>query len=323
MALEPGVRLGPYEIVSPAGAGGMGEVYRARDTRLNRTVALKVLPPDLTNDPAARQRFEREARAVAALSHPHICTLHDIGQQDGTDFLVMEFLDGETLAARLTRGKLPLDQTLQYGIQIADGLAAAHKAGIVHRDLKPGNIMLTKSGAKLLDFGLAKPHKHAVVSGQTVTSAEPLTTKGTILGTLQYMAPEQLEGKEADARTDFFAFGAVLYEMATGRRAFAGPSHAAIIAEILDRDPAPVSSMRMVLPAALDHVVQKCLAKDPENRWQHARGPQGRAEMDRAAKLAGTAVRAGPSSVEKHCIAVSRARVDARHAPWSCRSSFP
>ncbi len=270
MALQPGVRLGPYEIVSAAGAGGMGEVYRARDTRLDRTVALKVLPPDLTSEPAARQRFEREARAVAALSHPHICTLHDIGQQDGIDFLVMEYLDGETLTARLARGKLPLDQALQYGIQIADALAAAHKAGIVHRDLKPANVMLTKSGAKLLDFGLAKPHEQTVVSGQTLTSAEPLTSKGMILGTLQYMAPEQLEGKEADTRTDIFAFGAVLYETATGQKAFAGPSHPAIIAEILDRDPAPVSRLGLVLPAALAHVVEKCLAKDPENRWQHA-----------------------------------------------------
>ena len=196
MALSPGARLGPYEIVSPAGAGGMGEVYRARDTRLDRTVAIKVLPPDLTSDPAARQRFEREARAVAALSHPHICPLFDIGQQDGTDFLVMEYLDGETLAARLARGKLPLDQALQYGIQIADALAAAHKAGIIHRDLKPGNVMITKAGAKLLDFGLAKPREQAVVNGQTATRlAEPLTGHGTILGTLQYMAPGAAGGE--------------------------------------------------------------------------------------------------------------------------------
>src|SRR6187200_1282934 len=170
MRLEAGARLGPYEIVNRAGAGGMGEVYRARDTRLDRTVAIKVLPPDLTSDSAARQRFEREARAVAALSHPHICTLHDIGQQDGTDFLVMEYLDGETLAARLARGKLPLNQAVQYGIQIADALAAAHRAGIIHRDLKPGNIMLTKAGGKLLDFGLAKPREQAIVNGQTATT---------------------------------------------------------------------------------------------------------------------------------------------------------
>jgi serine/threonine protein kinase len=270
MSFSPGARLGPYEIVGHAGAGGMGEVYRARDTRLARTVAVKVLPPDPTSDPAARQRFEREARAVAALSHPHICTVHDIGQQDGTDFLVMEYLDGETLGALLERGKLPLDLALHYGVQIADALAAAHKAGIVHRDLKPGNVMITKGGAKLLDFGLAKSHAQAVVSAQTVTSAEPLTSKGTILGTLGYMAPEQLEGKEADARTDVFAFGAVLYEMATRQRAFASSSPAAVIAEILERDPAPVSSVRLELPAALDHVVRKCLEKDPENRWQHA-----------------------------------------------------
>src|SRR6187431_1648116 len=205
MALQPGVRLGPYEIVSAAGAGGMGEVYRARDTRLDRTVALKVLPPDLTSDSAARQRFEREARAVAALSHPHICTLHDIGHQDGTDYLVMEYLDGETLAARLTRGKLPVDQALQYGIQIADALAAAHKAGIVHRDLKPGNVMLTKSGAKLLDFGLAKTSVQIAGPGVTqLATQRPLTGAGTLLGTLQYMAPEQLQGATADARADVF-----------------------------------------------------------------------------------------------------------------------
>ena len=271
MALEPGSRLGPYEIVSPAGAGGMGEVYRARDTRLDRTVALKVLPPDLTNDPAARQRFEREARAVAALSHPHICPLYDIGQQDGTDFLVMEYLDGETLAARLARGKLPLDQALQYGIQIADALAAAHKAGIVHRDLKPGNVMLTKSGAKLLDFGLAKPREQALVSGQTVTSAEPLTTKGTILGTLQYMAPEQLEGREADARADIFSFGAMIFEMLSGRRAFEGQTQASLVAAILKEQPPPVSALHAAAPDALDHIVSACLVKDREARWQSAR----------------------------------------------------
>jgi serine/threonine protein kinase len=271
MPLGSGARLGPYEIVSRVGAGGMGEVWKARDTRLDRAVAIKVLPPDLTSDSAARQRFEREARAVAALSHPHICPLFDIGHQDGTDFLVMEYLDGETLAARLARGKLPLDQAFQYGIQIADALAAAHKAGIIHRDLKPGNVMITKGGAKLLDFGLAKPREHAIVSGQAATAlAEPLTKQGTILGTLEYMAPEQLEGKEADARTDMFAFGAVLYELATGRRAFAGGSQASIIAAILDRHPSPVSSVRSDLPASLDHVVQKCLAKNPEHRWQDA-----------------------------------------------------
>ena len=272
MSFGPGVRLGPYEIVSPAGAGGMGEVYRARDTRLDRTVAIKVLPPDLTNDPAARQRLEREARAVAALSHPHICTLHDIGHQHETDFLVMEFLDGETLAARLARAKLPLDQALHYGIQIADALAAAHKAGIVHRDLKPGNVMLTKSGAKLLDFGLAKPREQALVTGQTATAwSEPLTGYGTILGTLQYMAPEQLEGKEADARSDIFALGALTYEMVTGRRAFDAGTQPSTIAKILEMNPPAPSTLAPVCPPALDRSIQRCLAKESDNRWQSAR----------------------------------------------------
>jgi eukaryotic-like serine/threonine-protein kinase len=271
MSLSTGARLGPYEIVSRAGAGGMGEVWKARDTRLNRTVAIKVLPPDLTTDSAARQRLEREARAVAALSHPHICPLFDIGHQDGTDFLVMEYLDGETLAARLARGKLPLDQALQHGIQIADALAAAHRAGIIHRDLKPGNIMLTKAGVKLLDFGLAKPLEQVVVNSQTTTTlAEPLTGQGTILGTLQYMAPEQLEGKEADARTDIFAFGCVLYEMLTGRRAFEGSSQATLIGNILHADPAPLVNLQAVSPSLLQAIVRQCLAKDPDARLGNA-----------------------------------------------------
>jgi eukaryotic-like serine/threonine-protein kinase len=269
MSLSPGARLGPYEIVSPAGAGGMGEVYRARDTRLDRTVALKVLPPDLTNDPAARQRFEREARAVAALSHPHICPLFDIGQQDGTDFLVMEFLDGETLAARLARGRQPLDQALQYGIQIADALAAAHKAGIIHRDLKPGNIMLTKSGAKLLDFGLAKPGVQIAGSGITqLVTERQLTGAGTLLGTLHYMAPEQLQGAEADTRTDVFGFGCVLYQMISGRRAFAGDTPASVIAAVLEHEPAPLAAdLDQVAHPALDAFIRTCLAKNPEDRW--------------------------------------------------------
>ena len=271
MPLHRGARLGPYEIVSPAGAGGMGEVYRARDTRLDRTVALKVLPSDLTNDAAARQRFEREARAVAALSHPHICTLHDIGQQDGKDFLVMEFLDGETLAVRLARGKLPLDQALHCGIQIADALAAAHRAGIIHRDLKPGNVMLTKAGAKLLDFGLAKPREQAIVNGQTATTlAAPLTGHGTILGTLQYMAPEQLQGTEADARTDIFAFGSIVYEMTAGRKAFEATSDATLIGAILRDEPPPLSAVQPLASRALDRLVRTCLAKDPDERWQSA-----------------------------------------------------
>jgi eukaryotic-like serine/threonine-protein kinase len=272
MALEPGVRLGPYEIAGPAGAGGMGEVYRARDTRLDRTVAIKVLPSDLTSNPAARQRFEREARAVAALSHPHICTFHDIGQQNGTDFLVMEYLDGETLAQRLARGKLPFEQAMQYGIEIADALAAAHKAGLVHRDLKPGNVMLTKSGAKLLDFGLAKPGVQLVGPGDAqLTTKGSLTSAGTLLGTLQYMAPEQLQAQPVDARTDVFAFGCVLYEMITGRRAFAGDTPASVIAAVLDHEPAPLASSERVSHPALDQVIRTCLAKNLDDRWSSGR----------------------------------------------------
>jgi eukaryotic-like serine/threonine-protein kinase len=216
MTLAAGTRLGPYRIEQPLGAGGMGEVYRAADTRLDRTVAIKVLPDHLAGDREFRERFEREARAVSSLNHPHICTLYDVGQQDGADFLVMEYLEGETLAARLARGPLSLDQALRYAIEIADALDKAHRRGIVHRDLKPGNVILTKSGAKLLDFGLAKLNVSAISSAPlstlTVTSP-PVTARGTILGTFQYMSPEQLEGREADARTDIFAFGALLYEM--------------------------------------------------------------------------------------------------------------
>ena len=272
MALEAGARFGPYEIVGPAGAGGMGEVYRARDTRLDRTVALKVLPPDLTSDSAARHRFEREARAVAALSHPHICTLHDIGQQDGTDFLVMEYLDGETLAARLARGKLPLDQALQYGIQIADALAVAHKAGIVHRDLKPGNVMLTRAGAILLDFGLAKLTSDEAMQAVSMLATAPgtATAQGTIIGTLQYMAPEQVQGQPADARTDIFALGALLHEMTTGRRTFEASTQASLIARILTSDVPAVSTLGAETPPLFDHVVQRCLAKDQADRWQAA-----------------------------------------------------
>jgi len=270
MALQPGATLGPYEIASLIGAGGMGEVYKARDTRLNRTVAIKVLPPELTTDPVARQRFDREAHAVAALSHPHICPLFDIGQQDGTAFLVMEFLQGETLAARLGRGKLPLDTALHYGIQITDALAAAHKAGITHRDLKPANVMVTKAGARLVDFGLAKPRTAAIAGMTELATQQPLTGAGTILGTLQYMSPEQLEGRDADARTDIFAFGAVLYEMLTARLAFEGNSHATLIANIMHAEPAPLASVEPLMPPALDRAMRKCLAKDPDGRWQSA-----------------------------------------------------
>src|SRR6266496_4036549 len=221
MPVTAGTRLGPYEILSPLGAGGMGEVYKARDTRLDRTVAIKVLPQHLSSSPEVRQRFEREAKTISQLSHPHICALYDVGNQDGVEYLVMEYLEGETLAERLVKGPLPAEQILRYGIEIADALDKAHRQGIVHRDLKPGNVMLTKSGVKLLDFGLAKAMapaqpQSALTSGPTVAGTPNVTQEGTILGTFQYMAPEQLEGKEADGRTDIFAFGAVLYEMATG-----------------------------------------------------------------------------------------------------------
>jgi Tol biopolymer transport system component len=249
----------------------MGEVYRARDTRLDRTVAVKVLTPHVADRPELRQRFEREARAVSSLNHPHICALYDIGQQDGVDYLVMEYLEGETLAVRLGHGPMPLEQALRYAIEIAEALGQAHRQGVFHRDLKPGNVMLTKSGAKLLDFGLAKLGVGSRVSGdRDPTVSQDLTQKGTILGTLQYMAPEQLEGKETDARGDIFAFGAVLYEMVTGRRAFAGQSQASIIAAIVSGQPAPMGSA-----PAIEYVVQKCLAKDPDERWQSAQDIAG------------------------------------------------
>src|SRR5438445_5074545 len=268
MALQPNQRLGPYEILSAIGAGGMGEVYRARDTRLDRTVAVKILPDHLTSRAELRERFEREARTVASLNHPHICTLHDIGHQDGTDYLVMEYLEGETLAQRLLRGPLPLEQVLQYAIEIADALDKAHRKGITHRDLKPGNIMLTKSGAKLLDFGLAKLKASPTASplSQLPTANDNITAQGTILGTLQYMAPEQLEGKEVDARTDIFAFGVVVYEMATGKKAFEGKTSASVMGKILEVDPPPMSSLQPMTPQQLDRVVKNCLAKEPNRR---------------------------------------------------------
>ena len=271
MPLTSGARLGPYEIVAPLGAGGMGEVYRARDTRLDRIVAIKILPCHLADRADLRERFEREARSIASLNHPYICTIHDVGHQDGTDYLVMEYLEGETLAQRLLRGPLVLPQVLQYAIQIADALDKAHRKGITHRDLKPGNIMLTRSGIKLLDFGLAKLKQPAVISDTTLTALPTsITGEGSIIGTLQYMAPEQLEGKEVDARTDIFAFGAVVYETATGKSAFEGKSKASLIAKILDADPPLMSSHQALTPNALDRVVQSCLAKDPDERWQNA-----------------------------------------------------
>ena len=274
MSLNAGTRLGPYEIVSSAGAGGMGEVYKARDTRLDRTVAIKVLPTHLAGRAELRERFEREAKTIASLNHPHICTLYDTGHQDDIDFLVMEYIEGETLAQRLQKGPLPLDQVLRYAIEIADALDKAHRKGITHRDLKPGNIMLTKSGTKLLDFGLAKLRQDvapATPFSELPTANNAITAEGTILGTLQYMAPEQVEGKEADARTDIFAFGVVVYEMATGKKAFEGKSQASLMAKILETDPPSMSALAPMTPPALDHVVRRCLAKDPDDRWQSAR----------------------------------------------------
>src|SRR3984957_20521201 len=260
MALASGSKLGPYEILSKLGAGGMGEAYRARDTRLDRDVAVKILPSHLSENAAGKQRFDREARTISSLNHSNICTLYDVGHQDGIDFLVMEYLEGETLADRLRKGPLPIEQVFRYGIDICDGLEKAHRSGVVHRDLKPGNIMLTKAGAKLMDFGLAKA---AVVTASgnsssltmtlsTPMGSHPLTAQGTVVGTFRYMSPEQVEGKEADSRSDIFALGAVLYEMAT----------------VLERDPAPMSSVQPMTPPAFERLVKTCLAKDPDERWQ-------------------------------------------------------
>ena len=281
MSISRGTRLGPYEIQSVLGAGGMGEVYGAMDTRLGRRVAIKVLPAARAADPERRRRFEQEARAVSALNHPHICTLFDIGSsapgpgaEPPVEYLVMEWVDGETLAQRIGRGALPVGDVLRYGAQMADALAAAHSAGIVHRDLKPANVMLTKAGVKLLDFGLAKLLPAAAVGPGNLTTmapaASPVTADGVVLGTVPYMAPEQVEGKEADARSDLFALGAVLYEMATGRRAFEGKSAASVMAAVLERDPPPLSTAAPLAPPALERLVRKCLAKDPSARWQTA-----------------------------------------------------
>ena len=271
--LAPGTRLGPYEIVALVGEGGMGQVFKARDTRLDRTVAIKMLPASLASDPQRRERFEREARNVSRLEHPHICPLYDVGEHDGHAYIVMQFLEGDTLAERLAHGPLTITQTLECGIQIAEALAAAHRAGIVHRDLKPGNIMITRTGARLLDFGLAR-----AVAGMTSVNTTlgdhaarvvGLTTEGTILGTLSYMAPEQIEGGQIDARTDVFAFGAVLFEMLTGMKAFEGESPARVMSAILRDEPARVSSIVPVTPAALEALIHACLAKDPNERWQN------------------------------------------------------
>src|SRR2546428_4384389 len=284
MALTSGTKLGPYEIFALLGAGGMGEVYRARDTLLDRTVAIKVLASHLSSSPELKQRMEREAKAIPSLNHPHICHLYDIGSQDGTDYMVMEFLEGEPLAERLRKGAMPLNEIFKTGIAVPGAGPVETRQGIVHRDLKPGTIMLTQGGSKLMDFGLAKPlglrntatgsgaapsfTAAATLSGPSPLS--PLTTAGSIIGTIQYMSPEQIEGKEADARSDIFAFGAVLYEMATGKRAFQGKSHLSTASSILEKDPDPISTIQPLAPKALEHTIQTCLAKDPEERFQSA-----------------------------------------------------
>ncbi len=276
MALTAGTKLGPYEVISAAGAGGMGEVYKARDTRLDRIVAVKVLPAELSGDPDLKRRFEQEAKVISSLNHPHICTLYDVGSESGVDFLVMEYLEGETLQARVSKGPMLAEPLLKTAIEIADALDRAHRCGVVHRDLKPGNIMLTASGAKLMDFGLAKGRPSAMVTsmsaGKTLSSpATPLTKEGSIVGTFQYMAPEQIEGQEMDARGDLFAFGAVLYEMATGQKAFQGKSQLSVASAILEKEPEKISHIQPLTPPALERVIERCLEKSPEDRWQSAR----------------------------------------------------
>jgi eukaryotic-like serine/threonine-protein kinase len=272
MQIGSGSRLGPYQVVSAIGAGGMGEVWRAMDTRLDRDVAIKILPAAFAANAQLRLRFDREAKAISSLNHPNICTLHDVGHEEGVHYLVMELIEGESLADRIRRAPLPLEQILRYGAQIATALDAAHRQGVIHRDLKPGNVMITKSGAKLLDFGLAKATDPVIVGAQSALATEhkPITEQGTILGTYQYMSPEQLEGVQVDARTDIFALGAVLYEMATGKRAFEGRTKTSLIAAIVSSQPPPLSTLAPMTPPALEHVVRKCLEKDPEERWQSA-----------------------------------------------------
>jgi serine/threonine protein kinase len=273
MLLAAGTRLGPYEILAPLGAGGMGEVYRARDMRLERTVAIKILPAQFSSDSVHKQRFEREAKTISNLNHPHICVLHDIGRQDGIDYLVMEYVEGETLAKRLENGPLPLEQVLKLGAQIADALDKAHRNGVVHRDLKPGNIMLTSGGAKLLDFGLAKlAAPLATLATLTATKREsPVTEQGTIVGTFQYMSPEQVEAKELDGRSDIFSLGSVLYETLTGKKAFEGKSQLSVASAILEKEPVSINMLKPMTPSAVEHAIRRCLAKDPEDRWQTAR----------------------------------------------------
>ena len=313
MALATGTKLGPFDIQSPLGSGGMGEVYRARDTRLDRTVAIKVLASHLSSSPELKQRLEREARAISSLNHPHICHLYDIGSHSGTDYLVMEFLEGETLAERLRRGAIPLNEALRIGIAVAEALAVAHRQGIVHRDLKPGNIMLTQGGAKLMDFGLAKPlglHAATAASGAPPSFTavatlsgpsplSPLTTAGTIIGTIQYMSPEQIEGKEADARSDIFALGAVLYEMTTGKRPFEGKSQISLASSILEKEPEPIRTLKPATPPAFEHVVTTCLQKNPEDRFQTAQDVKLELQWIASDKSALSVASSTPSALQK------------------------
>ena len=305
MPLLPGTKLGPYEIVGPLGAGGMGEVYRAKDTRLDRTVAIKILPALLSADPTRKTRFEREAKTVSALNHPHICSLFDVGSQDGVEYLVMECIEGESLAQRLERGAVPTEQVLKIGAEIADALSVAHRSGVVHRDIKPANIMLTKSGSKLLDFGLARPAAAgatlATLTASVPFQTSPVTEEGTIVGTFPYMSPEQVEGKELDARSDIFSLGAVLYEMLTGQRAFKGKSQLSVASAILEKEVTPIESLKPLTPPALEHTIQKCLAKDPDDRWQTGRDLAGELKWiaeggtGRAAQISGGAAKADPA----------------------------
>jgi serine/threonine protein kinase len=310
MGLPAGTRLGPYEVIAALGAGGMGEVYRARDTRLDRTVAIKVLSATFIANADARARLEREARAISQLQHPNICVLHDVGSDNGTDYLVMEYLEGETLSQRLTRGRLGADELLRIAIEVASALERAHRAGIIHRDLKPSNVMLTKTGAKLLDFGLAKPISAGVATSgasgsvftnaMTLTSpASPLSSAGTVIGTVQYMSPEQIAGQEADARSDIFAFGLLLYEMATGRHAFEGKTQASVVGKILAMDPPPLTTIQPTAPQELDRLVRICLQKDPDERFQNAHD-----------------VRLQLQSISQAPIQTGEARASAPHWPW-------
>ncbi|MBA2356122.1 MAG: serine/threonine-protein kinase, partial [Acidobacteria bacterium] len=305
-----GTRLGPYQVHEQLGAGGMGEVYRATDTRLGRDVAVKVLPPTVAADPQQRSRLHREAQLISALDHPHVCVLHDVGQSEGIDYLVLELLKGHTLLDRLRKGPLPIAHVLHVGSQIADGLAAAHRHGVVHRDLKPANVMLTPTGVKVLDFGLAKPLAGHGSTAETRLGESPATAEGSLTGTLQYMAPEQVQGQPADTRSDIFALGAVLHEMVTGRKAFDGTNHASVIAKILDIDPPSVSALVPMASRGLDHVIQRCLAKAADDRWQSAHDVHLHLEWLRSPLAAGTP----PAEPSAH---------RARHwLPWAVAAVF-